>query len=50
MALTHGAYDLQSGIYYLSGITADSIGIITSGEQKPLSFWSAAGLAAGGVR
>jgi hypothetical protein len=33
-----------------SGVTADSIGIITSGEQKPLSFWSAAGLAAGGVR
>ena len=50
MALTHGAYDLQSGIYYVSGITADSIGIITSGEQKPLNFWSAMGLAAGGVR
>ena len=50
MALTHGAYDLQSGTYYVSGITADSIGIITSGEQKPLSAWRAAGLAAGAVR
>jgi len=46
----HGHYDLQSGIYYLNGHTADTNGVITNLEQKPASFWTPTGLASSGVR
>jgi hypothetical protein len=50
LALTHGHYDLQSGIYYVIGLVSDSAGVFTNREQKPANFWTPQGLSAGGVR
>jgi len=50
MALMFGHYDLQNGIYYINGFSAESAGVFTGREQKPANFWTAQGLAAGAVR
>lgn len=46
----HGHYDLQSGIYYLTGHTADTAGVFTDRDQKPANFYTPQGLSASGVR
>jgi hypothetical protein len=50
LALMHGHYDLQKGIYYLNGFTGDSAGVFTDREAKPANYWTAQGLSAGAVR
>ena len=50
LALMHGHYDLQTGIYYMSAITSDTVGVFTNRAQKPARFWTPTGLSAGGVR
>lgn len=50
LTLMFGHYDLLSNIYYVNGHTADYNGISFDKEQKPATFWSAQGLATGGLR
>jgi hypothetical protein len=50
LSILHGHYDLQAGIYYVNGFMGDNDGVFTDRAQKPTSFWTPQGLAAGGVR
>jgi len=46
----HGHYDLQAGIYYINGFSADTGGFFTNREQRSASFFSSQGLSVSGIK